>query len=93
MPGASKETSDGVSSLAGKVLGDPGSSRIAKRLAASALTQGDSPRERTSPRVARDAGRALGRERSSESVKRLAGSVLSQAPKAAAPKAAPGRRQ
>ena len=95
-----KQTSDEVSSLAGKVLADPGSSRIAKRLAASALTQGDAPGEGTSPDVAKDAARALDNPRSSPTVKRLAGSVLAQKepdgskrPKAAAPKSPLSRRR
>lgn len=78
MADSPKQTSDEVSSLAGKVLADPDSSKIAKRLAASALTQGDSPGEGTSPEVASDAARALARGRSSSTVKTLAGSVLGQ---------------
>jgi len=86
-----KQTTDTVSSLAGKVLADPGSSKIAKTLAASALTQGDSPREGTGPKVAKAAAGALARDRSSETVKRLAGSVLSQKPPAPKAKAAPAK--
>jgi hypothetical protein len=84
-----RQTSDSVSSLAGKVLADPASSKIAKRLAASALTQGDSPREGTSPKVAKAAAGALARDRSSKTVKTLAGSVLSQKPPAPKAKSAP----
>ncbi|HBT96400.1 MAG TPA: hypothetical protein DEB25_01475 [Desulfobulbaceae bacterium] len=75
-----EKTSAEVASLASETFRDSNASKIAKRLAGSALSQTGSSKT-TSPAIAEAAGKALGNPRSSETTARLAGSVLTQKPK------------
>lgn len=90
-----EKTSKKVGSTAGKVLADKGSSKVAKTLAGSALSQRDAKKS-TSPSVAKKAAKVLDRQGGAHksSTGTLAGSVLTQvkpvAKKVAAKKTASG---
>ena len=73
-----KGTSTKIAKIASKVLDNPASSKKAKLVAASALTQTKAPRERTSAQVASAASEILQDNRFSDDAKTLAASVLSQ---------------
>jgi hypothetical protein len=73
-----KETSKKVASQAAKILSNDSSSKIAKTLAASALSQAGEDKT-TSPKVAEIAAKALQSPKYSDLTKTTAGSVLSQA--------------
>ena len=78
---AKKESSGPkVTKTASNVLRDPGSSKTAKSLAGSALSQANTSKQ-SSAGTARIASKALNDGRSSSSTKSLAGSVLTQKPK------------
>jgi len=72
-----KVTSNQIATLAAIVLQHPKSSHIAKKLAASALSQ-KSDRKRTSVKLAILAAVVLRGEQYSQTDKRLAASVLTQ---------------
>ena len=76
-----KQTSSRVASLASETLQQSGASRVAKSLAASALSQraGD---KQTGARMEEVASRVLRSEQFSEETKDLPASVLSQSNKA-----------
>lgn len=73
-----KGTAQQIAKLAAKVLDNPASSKAAKTVAASALTQSKAPGETTSARVATVASKVLNDGRFSDDAKTLAASVLSQ---------------
>ena len=73
-----KGTSPNIAKVAARVLDNPSSSKPAKTVAASALTQSKAPSEKTSPRVATVASKILQDDRFSDDAKTLAGSVLAQ---------------
>lgn len=73
-----KGTDSKIAKLAAKVLDNPASSKAARIVAASALTQSKAPGEVTSARVATVASRVLNDGRFSDEAKSLAASVLSQ---------------
>lgn len=75
-----KQTSIRIATLASETLQDKQASKIAKSLAASALSQRNSAHQ-TGSEVEDLASRALRNERSSDVTKELAASVLSQANK------------
>lgn len=75
-----KQTSPGVSSLAGKTLRSPTANPLQKSLAASALRQTGS-RAQTGAGLEQKASRALDNPRSAATTKTLAGSVVSQSNK------------
>ena len=75
-----KQTSDKVASLASKTLRDSNSSKIAKSLAASALSQSDTKRE-TGKKMETTASKVLQSDKYSADTKKLAASVLSQSNK------------
>lgn len=80
MPNNKKQTSRKVASLAASVLGDEGSSAVAKRLAASALSQraGD---KQTGVQMEDVASKVLNSPKFNGLTKQLAASVLAQANK------------
>jgi hypothetical protein len=73
-----KGTAPKIARLAAKVLDNPQSSKTARTVAASALTQSKAPGETTSARVATAASKILNDGRFSDDAKTLAASVLSQ---------------
>jgi hypothetical protein len=73
-----KGTAQKIAKLAAKVLDNPSSSKAAKIVAASALTQSKAPSETTSARVATVASKVLNDGRFSDESKTLAASVLAQ---------------
>lgn len=73
-----KGTAQRIAKLAAKVLDNPASSKTAKTVAASALTQSKAPGETTSAKVATAAAKVLNDGRFSDDAKTLAASVLSQ---------------
>jgi hypothetical protein len=75
-----KTTSERISSLAGKILANPNSSAIAKRLAGSALAQADDKSE-TGKALEQLAAKVLASAKYNIDTKELAGSVLAQANK------------
>jgi hypothetical protein len=75
-----KKTSDDIASKAGQILGDDNSSKIAKTLAASALSQVDKSKK-TGSDVEEKAAKALQSNKYSKQTKSMAGSVLSQSDK------------
>ncbi|PPL04276.1 hypothetical protein [Parapedobacter indicus] len=75
-----KITSDKVASLAAKVLGNPNSSEIAKKMAGSALSQKQS-KHQTGSEIEDSASKVLKSDKYSETTKTLAGSILSQSNK------------
>lgn len=72
-----EKSSSRVSHTASSVLSNPGSSKTAKSLAGSVLSQAKSGKETSAP-VASKAARALDDGRTSKSTKSLAGSALTQ---------------
>lgn len=72
-----EKTSAKLSQSAAKVLASPSSSKTAKSLAASALSQSRSSKQ-TSDRIAVVASKVLSSDKTSKSTKSLAGSVLTQ---------------
>lgn len=75
-----KATSDLIASKASKVLNDPNSSKIAKQLAGSALSQKNVDNE-TGKEMETKASNVLKSDKYSEATKELAASVLSQSDK------------
>jgi len=75
-----KKTSSDVATLAAKILQDDKSSKIAKKLAASALSQTDKKKQ-TSAEMETVASKVLTSTKYNEETKELAGSVLSQSKK------------
>lgn len=75
-----KQTSSKVSSLASETLRDKGASKIARSLAASALSQSGS-KNQTGADMEDKASRVLQSERYSDDTKTLAATVLSQSNK------------
>jgi hypothetical protein len=75
-----KKTSKNVASLAAKILNDPNSSKIAKELAGSALSQVNRTNQ-TGSEMEDKASRVLKSNKYSEDTKSLAASVLSQSNK------------
>lgn len=75
-----KQTSSTVSSLASETLKDKSASKIAKSLAASALSQSGS-KNQTGADMEEKAARVLQSDRYSEDTKTLAATVLSQSNK------------
>lgn len=75
-----KVTSPKVASLASNTLTDKNSSKIAKELAGSALSQANKNNQ-TSKNVESKASKVLQSPKYSESTKKLAGSLLSQSNK------------
>jgi hypothetical protein len=75
-----KKTSKGIAKLSSKTLTNPNSSKIAKSLAGSALSQ-KSTNHQTSKEMESVASKALKSEKSSERTKSLAGSILGQSKK------------
>jgi hypothetical protein len=73
-----KGTAQRIAKVASRVLDNPASSKSAKIVAASALTQTKAPDEKTSARVASVASRILQDDRFGKDAKTLAGSVLAQ---------------
>lgn len=73
-----KGTAQKIAKQAAKVLDNPASSRTAKRLAGSALTQSKAPNERTSAALATLASKVLQDGRFSNEAHTLAATVLSQ---------------
>lgn len=73
-----KGTAPKIAKIAARVLDNPASSKAAKSVAASALTQSKAPGEKTSARVATVASKILRDDRFSKDAKTLAGSVLGQ---------------
>lgn len=76
-----KVTSQKVAALASETLQSNGASHIAKRLAASALSQREASRQ-TGAEMEALASKVMQSEKYSDSTKTLAASVLSQANKA-----------
>jgi hypothetical protein len=72
-----KKTSDEVAKLASQVLRNPNSSKIAKELAGSALSQKNTNNQ-TGSEIEAKASKVLQSEKYSEETKTLAGSILSQ---------------
>jgi hypothetical protein len=73
-----KGTAPRIAKIAARVLDNPQSSKPAKIVAASALTQSKAPAEQTSTRVAKVAAKILNDDRFGKDAKTLAGSVLAQ---------------
>jgi len=73
-----KGTGGKIAKIAARVLDNPASSKKAKIVAASALTQSKAPGERTSAKVASVASEILQDNRFSNDAQALAASVLSQ---------------
>lgn len=73
-----KGTSQKIAKQAAKILDNPSSSTIAKRLAGSALTQSKAPKERTSKALASLASKVLDDKRFSDAAHTLAATVLAQ---------------
>ncbi len=80
MANNTKHTSPGVGTLASEVLRDPNASEVAKKLAASALSQTGTERQ-TGAELEDLASRVLSGRKYSETTKELAASVLSQSNK------------
>jgi hypothetical protein len=76
-----KQTSQGVSSLAARTLHDPQTSALARSLAASVLSQSGTDKQ-TGATMEDVAARALADGRTASDTKTLAASVLAQANKA-----------
>lgn len=75
-----KKTSDRIVTLAAETLQDPNASKIARRLAGSALAQSDGAKQ-TGAEMEDLASRVLRSDKYAEETKELAASVLSQANK------------
>jgi hypothetical protein len=75
-----KKTSSQIASLAAKTLKDPNSSKIAKELAGSALSQ-SSTSNQTGSEMEEKASMVLNSNKFSDDTKSLAASILSQANK------------
>lgn len=75
-----KQTSKTVASLASETLNDKNSSEIAKKLAASALSQKD-PNKQTGSKMEDIAAKVLKSQKYSDDTKTLAASLLSQSNK------------
>lgn len=75
-----KQTSEGLASMAAKALSDPNSSKIQKELAGSALAQHSTGKE-TGAEMETKASNVLKSKKYSEETKGLAASVLSQSNK------------
>jgi hypothetical protein len=75
-----KQTSQSVSSLASETLRDNNASKVAKQLAASALSQSNTVKQ-TGAQLENCASRVLQSEKYSDVTKTLAASVLSQSNK------------
>lgn len=75
-----KKTSKKVSTLASQTLKDKDASKVAKKLAASALSQSSSSNQ-TGAELEEVASKVLNSEKYSEDTKTLAASVLSQSNK------------
>jgi hypothetical protein len=71
-------TTQKIAKQAAKILDNPSSSTVAKRLAGSALTQSKAPSERTSATLATLASRVLQDGRFSNAAHTLAATVLAQ---------------
>ena len=76
----SKQTSQGVGSLAARTLQDPSASQIQRILAASALAQRGTGKQ-TGAEMEDVAARALSSSRSAQDTRTLAASLVSQANK------------
>jgi len=76
----SKQTSQGVGSLAARTLQDPSASQIQRSLAASALAQRGTGKQ-TGAEMEDVAARALSSSRSAQDTRTLAASLVSQANK------------
>ena len=75
-----KVTSDKIATIASKVLTNPNSSNIAKKLAGSALSQ-KSIKHETGKEMETIASNVLKSEKFSDTTKELAASILSQSAK------------
>lgn len=75
-----KISSQEIKSKAAKILGNENSSEMAKKLAASVLSQAD-PAKQTSSEMEEIASKVLQSPKYSDETKSLAGSVLSQSNK------------
>ena len=75
-----KVTSDKIATTASKVLTNPNSSQIAKKLAGSALSQKTKTHE-TGKKIEKIASNVLKSEKYSDTTKELAASILSQSDK------------
>jgi len=75
-----KQTSENIASLASSVLNDKTASRIAKKLAASALTQRSSTKE-SGKELEQIAHKVMNGKRYAQRTRTLAASVLAQANK------------
>ncbi|CAG0940527.1 hypothetical protein BROC_01070 [Candidatus Brocadiaceae bacterium] len=75
-----KETSQSIASKAGKILADDNASKVAKKLAGSALSQASSTKQ-TGAELEDLASKVLKSPKYSDETKSLAGSVLSQSNK------------
>jgi hypothetical protein len=75
-----EKTSGRVASKASGILRSPSSSKTAKSIARSALSQAGTGKA-TSPRVATKAAKALDDGRTSRGTKSVSGSVLTQKPR------------
>lgn len=75
-----KASSSSLASEAARVLRDPQASKVAKKLAASVLSQADGTKQ-TGAALQAVASEVLGSPKYSEETKSLAGSVLSQSTK------------
>jgi methyl-accepting chemotaxis protein len=75
-----KISSQAIKSKAAKILGNENSSEVAKKLAASVLSQAD-PTKQTSSEMEEIASKVLQSPKYSDDTKSLAGSVLSQSAK------------
>lgn len=75
-----KQSSAEMASKAAKILGDDSSSNIAKRLAASVISQSNTAKQ-TGPKLETTASKVLQSDKYSDATKELAASVLSQSNK------------
>jgi hypothetical protein len=75
-----KQSSPGMSSKAAKILANPNSSDTAKSLAASVVSQSNSPKQ-TGAHLETLASKVLQSEKYSDTTKSLAASVLAQSNK------------
>jgi hypothetical protein len=73
-----KGTGSKIAKIASRVLDNPASSPLAKKVAGSALTQSKAPGERTSAPAAAAASKIMQDNRFGNDAKTLAASVLSQ---------------
>jgi len=78
---AKKGTSSNIAKIASRILDNPNSSKLARKVAASAMTQSKAPNEKTSAGVASAASKILQDGRFSDDAKTVAASVLAQAKK------------